>query len=203
MNEMHLELNLQAFSTLQTARHVCGYSSSSITAALLASCNGVVAEGVLLAGGARIVRGSGDVRRADAVAGGLVAPGRGRTAALLAIWEAEEVRRAPRALPTDDVGLTLALAADGRALVEGGGALAIAVAVQSAAVEVGGQGHYGVAAEGALRQVSLGGQVEVVLAATQGELGRPIQSLRQEEGRGVALGGDGHHALQPGRPTSL
>jgi len=65
----------------------------------------------------------------------LVTPSRWRTLALLALREAEEAWLAPGALPADDVRLAVALATHFGAVVAHA-ALAVARAVQRAAVEV-------------------------------------------------------------------
>ena len=126
--------HLQAVAVLNVTRHVGADCPLHDACALLAAGGSVVAEGVLLAHGARLIVRSSDVRRADAVAVFLVAARGGRALALLAVGEAEEAGLAAGALPADHVGFARALAAH---LVAGVtfGALLVAVAAQGAAVK--------------------------------------------------------------------
>ena len=129
--------NLLAVSVLQTARHVSVDGSLDDAVALLTTGDGVVAEGVLLAGGTRVVGRAGHVRGADAFAVFLVALRRRGTFALFAVRETEESGFAAGAGSADDVGLAFALPADFGAVIAEA-AFGIAAAVDGAPVEVGG-----------------------------------------------------------------
>ena len=138
--------NSLAVAIFEAARHIAVDGALDHAVTLLTTGDGIVSERVLLADGTRIVGRASDVRGADALAGLLITSRCRRTLALLAVGEAEEAGLAPRALPTDHVGLALALPADLGAVVAER-AIGVAVAGQRAAVEVGAQRDDGFAAE--------------------------------------------------------
>lgn len=132
------EYHLQAVSVLQATGHVPAHRSLNFARALLAASNRVVSERVLLTRRALIARGTGHVWGADAVASRLVAPGRRRARALLAVREAEKTGLASCALLSYHVWLAVALSAHLGALrcLTRHGTLVVAHARDSPAVEI-------------------------------------------------------------------
>ena len=75
----------------------------------LASSDGVIPEGVLLALGARVLGGAGDEGGADAVSSLLIAGGGGGAGALLTLWEPEVFWLTPLTLLSNHMILAAAL----------------------------------------------------------------------------------------------
>ena len=181
----------QAGTAFQVARHVSVDRSFDLAVARLTSGDGIVAKGVFFTHGALVFGCSGDVGRADAVAGDLVARGSRGTLALFAIGISEKVRLATRALASDDVGLAVALASDGRAF-RAFRAFGVAVAVQGAVVEVTRKGNECCLAKTLFIVVD----VEVVFTAFASKLQSAINLLRVQELLAVAVHGNDGDALQ-------